>query len=143
MRLAGRVAICVAITATCWILVILLLGELGIVQQLREAGGTGVEKTYRSDPGDVNTLIIDGPKRDQDVTINFTSTGPIDIYLAREKDINEALETIAAPKVFLAKSENQKKGTLTAKVPAQSAYGVAILNARNRGTEVTVKVERK
>lgn len=100
-----------------------------------------VEKKYTLSPGDVKTLIVDGPAREQAVTVDFTSTGPVDVYVAVEKDVNDANDKVAAPKTSLGSEKGKEKGTVKATIPAKAAYGVVLVNAKKKDTEVTLTLK--
>lgn len=102
-----------------------------------------VDKQYTLNPGEVKTMIVDGPTRDQDVTVTITATSPIDVYIASEKDVNEANDKISAPKQSLGSKKGIEKDTVTAKVPAKTAYGVVLLatGKTKQGTNVTVNLK--
>jgi hypothetical protein len=103
-----------------------------------------VEKSYKMNPGEVQILVVDAPSRDQDVAVAITSSGSVDVYIAKEADANEANDKIVPPKNPIAsKQKVEGKDTLSAKVPAKTAYGVVLLNAQKKNTDVTVKLTGK
>ena len=102
-----------------------------------------VEKTYKMSPGQIQIMEIDPPKRDQDVSVAITATGPLDVYIAKDTDAREANEKIAAPKNPLGAKQGIEKDTVTAKVPAKTGYGIVLLNAKKKDTDVTLKLTAK
>jgi hypothetical protein len=102
-----------------------------------------VEKTYTVGPGEVKTLIVDGPSREQEVTVTVTATSPVDVYIAAEKDVNDANDKVSAPKASFGSKKGIEKDTVTAKVPAKAAYGVILLGTpkTKTGTNVTLNMK--
>jgi hypothetical protein len=103
-----------------------------------------MEKDFKISPGDAKApFIVSAPNREQDVTVTVTSTSPVDVYIASEKDITEGTEKIAPPKNSYASKKGIEKDTVTAKVPAKMEYGVLFLNPKKKDTDVTAKLNAK
>jgi hypothetical protein len=97
-------------------------------------------------PGDVKPLRVDAPRREQQVTVTFTSSAaPVDVYLALDKDLDNALiaiENYKKPEGILAKLEKSSNGSLQAVIPAKTAFGVIVAGSI-RDTSVEVKITSK
>jgi hypothetical protein len=103
------------------------------------------DQTSTLDPSGVQTFVIDAPARGQEVTLTVTATSPIDVYIAAEKDVNQAKNDVRAPKTSLASKKGVEKDTLTASIPAKTAYGIVLLGTpkTKAGTSVTVSLRGK
>ncbi len=104
------------------------------------------EKKFTMGPGDVNSFTVDAPRREQHVTVSFSSSAaPIDVYVALEKDLaiaETAIRNYKKPEGILAKLEKSSNGSLEAVIPAKADFGV-ILAGSIRDTAVEVKLTGK
>jgi hypothetical protein len=103
-----------------------------------------IEKTVTLDPAAaVGPIVLDGPKGDQKITVEFTSSeAPVDVHVILGSDENAIRDELqrAKPKVEpLASQTKSKAGTLTATIPAGKDYGVYLNNAMKK-TTVTLKL---
>jgi hypothetical protein len=119
------------------------LGLLAIVSGCGQP--INVEKTVSMQPAQhYAPILVDGPKRDQKITVEFTSSDvPIDVYIVLGKDETVILRELdkAKPKVdSLASKLGSKGDTLTATIAAGKDYGVYLTNAAKK-TNVTVKLK--
>jgi hypothetical protein len=107
------------------------------------------EDTVSLDQNDVKSRKVDGPSKDQDVTVTLSSPGvPIDAYLVLEED-RKKLESLltggAKPKEkdgVLAAKEKAEEITLTARIPAKKAYAIILAGAQKK-TDVKLKITGK
>jgi len=116
----------------------LLLVVVGCAQQVN------VEKTVDVDAG-LNSapIVVDGPKKDQKIKVEFTADNPVDVQVILGKDEDAILRELekATPKVeALAGEKKAKSGALEATIPAGKDYGVYVTNATKK-TSVTVKLK--
>jgi hypothetical protein len=103
-----------------------------------------VKNDYVLDPGDIKGFDVDPPSREQTVTVEVTTTGPVDFFIANKADYEDAIAKVKMPKSPLAsKTGADKDASISAKVPAKAGYGVAVFNAKNKGTKVTLKMTAK
>jgi hypothetical protein len=106
------------------------------------------QKTVTLGPREVVApFIVDAPSMSQSVTVTVNPNGtPIDAYIVLEKDqaaATKALESGQAPSSSLAgKQKLTGDTTLTATVPARSAYAVLLGNSSKEAT-VAVKLVAK
>jgi hypothetical protein len=94
---------------------------------------------------EVQSILIDAPKRDQKVTVAIASPGvPINAYLVLEQNKDAVQEKLLNQKKpdagkILASVEKSQDGTLEATVPGGSSFAVVIGGAA-KNTQVQVKV---
>jgi hypothetical protein len=121
-----------------------LLSGLVLLMLLLAVSGcqkVALKNEYDLDPTDAKGFDVDPPNRDQDVTLKITTTGPIDVFIANKADWDKAIADVKAPKSPLGgKAGIDKEATVTAKVPAKTAYGIVLLNAKKPKTKVTVEM---
>ena len=106
-----------------------------------------LEKTVDLDTQEAKApFIVDGPARDQDVTVTVTPEKgtPVDVYVVLEKDSAAALADMTSQRppmnTLASRTKIDGEAKLTAKVPAKNAYAVIVGNA-NKNTKAGIKVE--
>jgi hypothetical protein len=101
------------------------------------------KKDYTLEPGGVQVMLVPAPNREQDVTVTVNASSPIDVYIASEKDAQDANDKVTAPKSPFASKKGIEKDTVTAKAPAKAGYGVVFLagSKTKAGTKVSVELK--
>jgi ribosomal protein S5 len=91
----------------------------------------------------VKSFTVDPPRREQHLTVGFTSSAaPVDVYVALEKDIDNAsmaIQNFKKPEGILAKLEKSSSGSIEAVIPAKAGFGV-IVAGPIRDSSVEVKI---
>ena len=118
--------------------VILLVAIVGCAQTV------SVEKTVEVSAG-LNSapIVVDGPKKDQKIKVEFTADNPVDVQVILGNDENAVLRELEKAKPNVESVAAEKKatsGTLEATIPAGKDYGVYLSNATKK-TSVTVKLK--
>ena len=115
----------------------LLLLIAGCAQQV------SVDKTVEVEPGlNRAPILVDAPKKEQKVKLEFTADNPVDVRIVLGKDEKVILRELEKPnpKVeALATEKAAKSGVLEATIPAGKDYGVYVTNAVKK-TSVTLKL---
>jgi hypothetical protein len=97
-------------------------------------------------PGDVRKVEIDAPRRDQVVTVSFSSSASeVSVYLVPAQDGDKGMEALINYKplsTVLAEKKKSKTGTLEATIPAKTAFAVLVAGA-GRDTTVDLKITSK
>ena len=124
-----------------WILLLLALLVCGGCQKpLNE------QKTLTMGPGDVRKIEIDAPRREQAVTVTFTSSATeVSVYLVTAQDGDKGLEALTNYKPLsatLAEKKKAKTGTLEATIPAKTGFAILLAGA-TRDTSVDLKITSK
>jgi hypothetical protein len=121
----------------CGLLVALLLAGAGCGQKL------DYDSTVQLDAGQVQSMMIDAPKREQRVSVTVTSSSsPIDVYVVLDKDKEagkQALLDGKKPAAALASQAETQDATLEATMPANSAFAI-LLGGASKTSQVKVKV---
>jgi hypothetical protein len=118
----------------------------GVLLALAGCGqSVSVEKTVDLSPGlNLAPIVIDGPKREQKIKVEFTaSDGILDAYVILGKDEEAILNELdrVKPKLDILASKTKSSGdTLEATIPAGQDYGVYLANASKK-MKVTVKLK--
>ena len=102
-----------------------------------------VEKSVTLEPGTMLApIVLDGPKSEQKINVEFSADNPIDVYVILGKDEKAILAQLESPKKLdiRASKKNSKGDTLAATIPAGSDYGVYLANATKK-TAVKVSVK--
>jgi hypothetical protein len=119
------------------LLAIVLLALPGCGQKL------DYETTVDLDEGQVQSIAIDAPKREQKVSVTVTSSGsPIDVYVALDKDKEagkQALLDRQKPAQSLAHKVKTQEANLEATIPANTGFAI-LLGGANKNSRVSVKV---
>ncbi len=128
-------------TPRTWFLAVLLtLSMAGCNKALN------FEKKFTMGPGEVRSFSVDAPKREQHVTVTFTSSAaPVDVYVALEKDLENvsmAIQNFKKTEGVLAQLEKSSNGSLEAVIPAKTGFGL-IVAGPIRDTAVEVKLTSK
>ena len=104
-----------------------------------------VEKTYTIGVGDVEVLQIDGPSKQQKVTVTVTTTFPVNVHIVPESEHNAAMSALPLnkkldPSQVLGSMEKMETGmSVEGTVPAKAGYSVIVSGATKK-TEVTLKI---
>src|SRR5947209_6330543 len=118
-------------------LALLLLALTGCGQRLN------YERTVELSSGDVQLILIDPPKREQQVSVMVSPVGsPIDVYVVLDKDSEagkQALLDHKKPAGSLASKTKTQEATLEATIPANSGFAI-LLGGASKSTRVTVNV---
>jgi hypothetical protein len=95
-----------------------------------------VNKTYTLDEPKI--VLLDAQPKVQNIKVDFESDNPVTILLIKDADLakGEDGSTLPASKA-LASKVNEKSGSFTAEVPANSASRVLL---KNNGAKATVKL---
>ena len=104
--------------------------------------GLNHERTIQLDEGDVREVIIDGPSRDQNVTVSVNAGEPIDVYVVLEAELDKTRNVLMdqkAPTGPLAGKKAIQNESLEATIPAKSKFAVLLSGARKR-TDVKLKI---
>lgn len=122
---------------------------LGVLCTLLVASGcqkVNEQRTMKLEPGDTKAVQIGGPDREQQVTVTVNVSGsPVDVYVALDKEaVNQSGEA-QVPKNALSKEMKvQGDKTLSAKIPAKSAYAVVVNNPPGgKEANISLKIEGK
>ena len=103
-----------------------------------------VEKTVDVDPAEIKGTVIDGPKSEQKIKVEFNSTAsPINVHVVLGKDDSKVIEELfkPAPKLDIrGKAEKSQSGTVEATIPAGQDYGVYLSGAKKK-TQVSLKIK--
>jgi hypothetical protein len=95
------------------------------------------------DAGEVQSLSVEPPKRDQKVSVTATSSSsPIDVYLVLDKDKEagkQALLDGKKPAASLARKAKTQDATLEATIPANTGFAV-LLGGAGKSSQVKIKV---
>jgi hypothetical protein len=102
------------------------------------------ERTVQVAPGEERTLVIDAPKRDQKVQVDFSSPGvAVNVYVLLEKDDQAARKAIDAGTTsdkMLASQLKAEQGSLQATIPGGNNFLVVVVAASTKTANVTVKI---
>jgi hypothetical protein len=109
--------------------------------------GCGQKLDYQTsvdlDEGQVQSILIDPPKREQNVSITAKSTGsPIDLYVVLDKDKEPAKQALLdrkKPAAALASKTKTQDAALEVTIPANTGFAV-LLGGAGKSSHVTVKV---
>jgi outer membrane lipopolysaccharide assembly protein LptE/RlpB len=101
------------------------------------------ETTVQLGDGEVQSLSIDPPKREQKVSVTVTSSGsPIDAYIVLDKDKEAAKQALLDRKKPANPLDGKTKtqdATLEATIPANTGFAV-LLGEASKSSQVKVKV---
>jgi hypothetical protein len=101
------------------------------------------ETTVDLPEGEVQSLMIDAPKREQKVSVTVSSAGsPIDVYVVLDKDKEagkQALLDHKKPAGSLASKTKTQDATLEVAIPANTGFAI-LLGGASKNSRVTVKV---
>jgi hypothetical protein len=121
----------------CSVPVFLILALAGCGQRL------DYESTVQLDAGEVQSLGVDPPRREQRVSVTVTSTSvPVDVYVVLEKDKEsgkQALLDVKKPAESLASKTKTQQATLEATIPAKTGFAI-LLGGATKSSQVKVKV---
>jgi hypothetical protein len=119
------------------LLAALLLVVAGCGQKLN------YDTTVQLGDGEVQSLSIEPPKREQKVSVTVTSSGsPIDVYIVLDKDKEAAKQALLdrkKPAEALASKVKTQDATLEATIAANTGFAV-LLGGANKNAQVKVKV---
>jgi hypothetical protein len=119
------------------LLATILLAPLGCGQKLN------YETTVQLDDGQVQSLSIDPPRKDQSANVTVSSSGsPIDVYVVLEKDKEagkQALLDSKKPAESLARKVKTQDAILEATIPANTGFAI-LLGGASKSSQVKVKV---
>jgi len=123
-------------TAFCGLVGLALLATMGC-QKLN------YEKTISIDIGEVQSILIDAPKRDQKVSVAISSPdSAVNVCVVLEKDQGAAKKSLLdgkKPAEALANKDKVKDDTLEASIPGGSDFAV-LLSGAAKSTQVKVKI---
>jgi hypothetical protein len=129
MRLPSRLVLCVL--GLC-----LLLGGGCRRQTLDD------ERTVSLDAGALKSFPVDAPRRDEKVTVTFSSPGvPVSVYLVDAKAAEQAIDTIRPPANALASAVSTEQGTIEGTVPAKTEFAVVLHNPGTKATQVKMTIK--
>lgn len=101
------------------------------------------ETTVDLDEGQVQSLSIDAPKREQKASVTATSsTAPINVYVVLDKNKEAAKQALLdrrQPAEALARQVKTQDATLEATIPANTRFAV-LLGGASKHTQVKVKI---
>ena len=130
MRLPLRPALCLLVT--------LCLVGAGCKQRLNR------ESTVTVGPSEVQAVIVDAPRADQQVTATISSPGaPVSAYLVLEKNrlaAQDALLSGKAPANVLGGKDKTEDATVEGTVPAKEEVAVLVYNPGGKPAQVKVKI---
>jgi hypothetical protein len=102
------------------------------------------ERTVSVEPGAVKAVIIDGPVKDQKVTVAVNSPGaPVTVCVVLEKDRKAAEEALTQGKVpagVLASKEKAEEATVETMVSAKNEFAVVLNNVSGKAAQVKLKI---
>lgn len=105
------------------------------------------QRTLTVAPGEIKApVIVDGPARDQNLTVTVNcAAAPVDVYIALESEAVDKGEARIPKSSLKSQMAVQGEATLTALIPAKSAYAVvlAVPESSKRQALVTLKVEAR
>jgi hypothetical protein len=100
------------------------------------------ETTIQLGAGEVQSLSIDPPRREQKVSVTVTSSAaPVDVYVVLEKDKEAAKEALLdhkKPAASLAGNVKTQEATLEATIPANTPFAILVGGA-SKTSQVKVK----
>jgi hypothetical protein len=104
-----------------------------------------VKRSIHVNPGDVQDMIIDGPRSQQKINVGIASTAPIDVYIilsAEEQAVKSKLLAGQKPdeSKVLDKALKVDNATLQATIPAKSEFRILLTGAKKAAD---VEVEAK
>jgi hypothetical protein len=100
------------------------------------------ERTIALEEGEIRSVEIDAPTRDQTVTVSVTAGSPVDVFIVLERDeeaTKEALSLQKAPNTQLAGKLKVQDATLEAAIPAKKRFAVLLSGARTK-TDVKLRI---
>jgi hypothetical protein len=106
-------------------------------------GGVNEEKTREVLSGETAFYPVDPPTYDQSVKVEIKSDDePVSALVFKGEDQDKARRAFSEPPSpdVLARQIQQKQFTLEAKVPAKTAYMVAVNNDGRQPTKIHVKI---
>jgi hypothetical protein len=103
-----------------------------------------VKRTIHINPGDVQDVIIDGPRSEQKINVGITSSAPIDVYVilsAEEQAVKSKLLAGQKPddSKVLDKALKVDSANLTATIPAKNEFRIMLTGAK-KPADVDVKI---
>lgn len=103
-------------------------------------------RTIDVEAGGINTIRIDGPKYEQKVQIEFTSTNvPVSVYVCLRKDetmVGGAAEVDQLHATALCRTPKGTTGSVEVTVPAKQEFSVMVIGG-NKPTSVKLKIVGK
>jgi hypothetical protein len=100
-------------------------------------------RTLDVEIGSINTIHIDGPRYDQKVTVEFTSSdGPVGVYVCLRKDEREVgadADTGHTHPAALGSVARAVSGTIEVSIPAKQEFSIMVFAAGKR-TTVSLKI---
>ncbi len=116
---------------------------------LRATGGWGMryEKDFALEMRAIQEVIVDGPKKDQRLTLTVISKkAPVDVYLVHEKDVEEAARSLRLGRPvaeFIAALRGvEGEASLTVTIKAKAQFAVVVGNSP-RAASVSLKLTGK
>lgn len=101
------------------------------------------ESTLELNAGEVQSLAVDAPRREQKVSVTVTSSAsPIDVYVVLEKDKEAAKQALLdgkQPAESLARKVKTQDATLEATIPANTKFTI-LLGGASKSSQAKVKV---
>jgi hypothetical protein len=100
------------------------------------------EQTIALDEGEIRSVEIDAPTRDQTVTVRVTAGSPVDVFIVLEREeeaTKEALSLQKPPNTQLAGKLKVQDATLEAAIPAKNRFAVLLSGARTK-TDVKLRI---
>jgi hypothetical protein len=93
--------------------------------------------------GDVHLVLVDPPRREQQVRVTVTSSGsPVTVYIVLNKDKEAAKQALLDGKNPVGALDGKAKtqdATLEATIPANSGFAI-LLGGASKSSQVRVKV---
>jgi hypothetical protein len=118
-------------------LTIVLLALAGCGQRL------DYESSLQLNAGEVQSLAVDAPRREQRVSVTVTSAGgPVDVYVVLEKDKESGKQALLdgkKPAESLASKLRTQTATLEATIAANTGFAI-LLGGAGKSSQVRVKV---
>ncbi len=103
-------------------------------------------RTLIVEPAGINTVYIDGPKYDQKVTVEFSSSEcPVSVFVClkqNEQSVGAAADVGQLHADLLGSVQKATSGTIDLSIPAKQDFAVLVMEAKKR-TTVTLKLTGK
>jgi hypothetical protein len=100
------------------------------------------EQTIALDAGEIRSVEIDAPARDQTVKVSVNAKSPVDVFIVLERAeeaLKEALSLQKAPNTQLAGKLQLQDGSLEATISAKNRFAVIMTGAKTK-TDVKLRI---
>jgi biopolymer transport protein ExbD len=110
----------------------------------QKARGVLVDETVQLPSQENKAKIIDGPKKDQKISVTASAEGNFSVYITLEKDREAVMDRLANLEALgqqiLAKSEKTKEAALEATISAGQDFAVILSNSGPKEVSIKLRV---